>query len=881
MKKRTKLLSLLLVVLMLVSVVTPFAVFATDGEAETPAVSGTGTVSHLTTNKKIIDSGKLVENGFIAAANFDNWTFASTKVNSANAKYVYGAVIGSSTLIGHANKPTWSIDNGALKVVPDTGNDDMFYIRVGGNDTAGSAYADRRFVFQMDYKLGAIGKCEAIIQVDSKISGVGQINFVGCNANGELLTGGALMKDNEGNTIKLSTEEFITLALIADPIADRYWIAVNGEIYNTAGYVFTEAQTYENFFFRDIRVRANFGGSVAANNVHYGFTVDNVQLYFVDDTYTYEDYLKLMEFDGSAAASAFTTTEAILATGKLVENGFILSNTFETWTSTGSKSPSATDLDLYGNTKVGTWTQPINATGNSGSSALVKDGGNTALQVVSKTTEPYYLVRINNASKKAVANDASVSGFIGQSFVYQMDYKADSYDDAEVNLISFYTKATTSSSATHTMVKVLKDGYLKVRDNGSFVSLVSDFGEHIRLSTTEYATIALFVNPQVNRYWIMIDGELVNEAGYVFMHKTDMQKFVVTASGTGGATTDADTYIYDEATGKYLDKDGNVTDNPVPYIYLLYDIRCSLGITTAYVDNTQFYFVDQTYTYNDYLDMVNPVMGNTATLGSTIGYNYYLNLPEKFLAANPDLTAKITVDGKTEEINVADCPVTDYDVDGDGKVDKWVKVTCNLAAAEMTKEIKFVLAQGATVYSNRTDTVKSYAETVANGTDEVAANVAKSMLVYGAYAQKFFNVDADNLAADVTAAELMDIPTEKTYGIVGNRFNYVTSALALQSETVICHYFDNVEGLTFKLNGEDLTAVADGDFWRVEIAVDAANIDTVYALVVSDGTNEYTINYGAISYLQMASSLGNADLDNLVKALYTYNVYADEYVISK
>jgi hypothetical protein len=587
----------------------------------------------------------------------------------------------------------------------------------------------------------------------------------------------------------------------------------------------------------------------------------------------------------SGTVSHLTTPEAINSTGKLIPNGIVLYNTFETWTNTTDQNkPSATDPDLYGNTGVGTWTKPVSATGNNGSAALVDTDtdGNTALEVISNNANPYYLLRINNAAKKAVADDSTISSFIGQSFVYQMDYKPSTLEfGANVSLITFHTKAVSGSEDKVTTVRLTKDGYIQVTNNGYFVDLKDTYGERVRLTANEFTTITLFVNPQINKYWVFINGEVTNEAGYTFLSKDNMKTLVVTASGSNGATTPDDTYLYNESTGEFLDIGGNVTNNPVPYGYMLYDVRCTLGCITAYLDNIQFYFVDQTYTCEDYLGMFDIVKGNTATLGSTIGYNYYLNLPAKFLADNPDIMAKITVNGTTRRIKLADAAVTDKDIDGDGNVDNWVKITCGLSAAEMARDITLTIVQGSTVFYHGTASVKEYAEsiTVANGYTKAAENAAKSMLVYGAYAQKFFDIDEDKLATDVTGAELKDIPTDKKYGIEGTRFNYDASAVALQSEVIICHYFDKVDGLTFTLNGKQLNAVADGDRFRVDITgIKAVDLDTVYALVVSDGTNSYTINYSAVGYAQqVVASSGNADLINLVKAMYTYNVYADAY----
>ena len=464
----------------------------------------------------------------------------------------------------------------------------------------------------------------------------------------------------------------------------------------------------------------------------------------------------------------------------------------------------------------------------------VKQNQDTILEVVGENnkalkTTPAYKTGTTTLADHYFGVIGNQTAYAGMSYVYQMDFKIDEYNTETALVLQVRT-----SNGTDSLVRVDADGYL-IRETG--ICFQDKFGNAFKLTPGEFTTIAVLVNPVLNKYWVMIDGVLATQDGLKLR-----------------TTADATCYVSQIKAG-----------------YKTYAFS---------IDNAQLYFVDDTYTYEDYLGMFNPVKGNTATLGSTIGYNYYLNTPAEFLAANPDLTAKITVDGKTEKIKIADCPVTDYDVDGDGNVDNWVKVTYNLSAAEMTKEIKFELVQGVTVYSTRIDTIKAYAETVAAGTG-AAAEAAKSMLVYGAYAQNYFGVNTDNLAADLSEVVLPELPADKQYKVEGKMFNYYFSAVSLQSEVIICHYFTSVEGLTFTVDGEELTAVLDGDLWRVEIAgINAANLDTQYALTVSDGENTYTFSYSAIAYAQLAVSAYGADSDigMLVRALYAYNVAADAYV---
>ena len=601
--------------------------------------------------------------------------------------------------------------------------------------------------------------------------------------------------------------------------------------------------------------------------------------------------------DGKSKVSAFTDKNAILANKKLLTNGLQIYSDYNSWVGTeatksigfGTYADTASTALIYGS-------QGHNAYSNSRSFLYFAEArkndsaagyplydagnmladlgnGNQAAKIDISSgnyaKNAYQIALVGNSGSRANTFARLAKDFAGQTFVYQTDFRVTAFDAHHSGLIQAVSHAATSK-VTNVLVTLNTNGELAA---GGGILKDKD-GNSIKLSKDEFTTLAVIVNPQLNKYWVAVNGYITSEAGYTFMTEAQMKTLVNANDATA-------TYLYDEDTGNFLDKDGNVTESPVPYGYILGQIESHTNFNnkaTYYYDNTMLYFVDQTYTYEDYLAMVSPVAGNTATLGSEIGYNYYLDLSDSFLAENPSLEVKFEVNGKSETFAVAGATVTDYDVDGDGKADTWRKITCNVAAAEMTREIKMTLYQGSTVYYTDTATVKEYADIIIKGDNEAAANVAKSMLVYGAYAQQYFGVDTDKPAIDVTGAELKELPTEKQYGIEGTKFNYLTSTLALQSETIICHYFDEADGLTFTLDGEELTAVADGGRFRVDIAVDAVNLDTVYALVVSDGINSYTINYSAVGYAQMA--VNDARLTNLVKALYTYNVYADAYSVS-
>lgn len=595
--------------------------------------------------------------------------------------------------------------------------------------------------------------------------------------------------------------------------------------------------------------------------------------------------------DGKSRVSAHTDKTAILSNPKLLTNGLQAYTDFGNWEETdiqssalGNVASSKDNAKLYGVQGTNTYLNFLNSTINKTSFLVTDAFGNKYVKLVSSNDNKNLSqkVIVGNAYDRTKAYGSVAKDFAGNSFIYQTDIKTSDFtytaSPGSTGLM-VRTWSVSSGQLTKTLVGYNLDGSLclaggsKLRDKN---------GNAVYLSTEDFNTIAVLVNPGQNRYWVMLDGKVINEDGYEFLTKEDMKTLV-------NADDNSATYLYDSERDVYLDKDGNETSSPVPYEYLLSEVLFTHkgGISTPYdvcYDNTMLYFVDDTFTYDDYLKLLEPVAGTSATLGSEIGYNYYLRISDTFLAENPSLEAVFDINGVRQVIKIADAVVTNYDVDGDGKVDNFRKVTCKVPVAEMTCEIKMTLRQGFNVYEEMTSTVKEYADKVASGSDTVAANAAKSLLLYGAYAQAYFGVNTDKPAASLDIIEMKALPTEKGYSIEGSGSGYLGSRLMLRSSATIVHYFSSIEGLTFTLDGTTvLTPVKDGSDYRIDIeGIVASDLDRIYSLKVSDGENEYTINYSAVGYAQLALESSEGDeLKDLVRAMYTYNFYADEYVNAK
>ena len=273
--------------------------------------------------------------------------------------------------------------------------------------------------------------------------------------------------------------------------------------------------------------------------------------------------------------------------------------------------------------------------------------------------------------------------------------------------------------------------------------------------------------------------------------------------------------------------------------------------------------------------------GHTITLDGNIGVNFYMNLGA---AINPEeAVMKFTLpDGSTQQVTGV-------------STDKGYQYTCEVAAKEMTKEIKAQVVAGDAVSKEYTYSVKEYADSILGdeGRYGEVIPLVKAMLNYGAYAQTYFvyNTEApanaglsDTDVSDVTATTLIgfakDAQSNEIAGLAG-------ASLILESETTLKLYFTlpedaKVSDYTFLKESEELTPEKDGEYYYVAIKnIDAKNLDTDYKVTVKCGDNSLEVTYSPMTYcynVLMGYTGEKAEqLKNVVRALYKYNSAANAY----
>lgn len=272
------------------------------------------------------------------------------------------------------------------------------------------------------------------------------------------------------------------------------------------------------------------------------------------------------------------------------------------------------------------------------------------------------------------------------------------------------------------------------------------------------------------------------------------------------------------------------------------------------------------------------VAGYNAQLDKDITFDFYLSMNETNLenAEDGDLKATITkADGSTETVTVG----------ADGKIE------FNVAPKEIGRTLKVKIGSYEFAYSVQEYLEKLiwYAENPTEGVEvsEKDAAIAKSLLVYGGYAQDYFvkkdaeanaYVDTERAYANVdkTLPETAENAAAFEAPQLGENIKYYGAAVAFDYATDIRLYFtvnDAIENHSFAVNDAAVTPVAvDGGYYIAIENIYANQLGNPFKITV-DGTD---FRYGVYNYIAAALNATEVksgalnELQALVKALYQY-----------
>lgn len=276
--------------------------------------------------------------------------------------------------------------------------------------------------------------------------------------------------------------------------------------------------------------------------------------------------------------------------------------------------------------------------------------------------------------------------------------------------------------------------------------------------------------------------------------------------------------------------------------------------------------------------------GYTASLEGNVQMNFYVTLND---VVKNDETARMVFNlpnGTQTTVPVAEAG-------GEQSV-----FSCEVAAKEMSAPITAQIVTDSGNYSQiYTYSVKEYADYMLANPDQYAAeqDVVKAMLTYGSYAQIHFGYNQANLAyeklnvSNVTAQTLASYANSGAQGT--DKVQLAGSSLLLKSNTVLRLFFkvdDSVKNsVTFTYQDQKLPTKVVSGYYTVDITdIAAQNLSDDVTITVDDGSNMADVTYNVMTYCY--NVLANPDSydethQNIVRALYNYGEAAKTYFVNR
>ena len=273
------------------------------------------------------------------------------------------------------------------------------------------------------------------------------------------------------------------------------------------------------------------------------------------------------------------------------------------------------------------------------------------------------------------------------------------------------------------------------------------------------------------------------------------------------------------------------------------------------------------------------VTGYSLTAKEDFGLHLFVNLG--YDAQNDaNAAVKFNIGGTERTIAVSDATF----VKGKGYEFK-LDVPAKAMFDEITAEV--VLSDGAEVIGDAnlgTYSVAGYLnDYLADSTKTELDALAQATLTYGAYADKFFNGSTDATLADVSAVTIDNVAQYKhNINVAEEGIEFIGAALTLESKTSVKLYFkvdeDNLYDITdfdFTVNGNKAEPERNGDYYYITVPkLTAGELAKAQTFTVNDAEFSYSPFSYVYAALADSDAEKEADLINLVKALYLYGVEA-------
>ncbi|MBP0955119.1 MAG: hypothetical protein J6M90_05690 [Oscillospiraceae bacterium] len=222
---------------------------------------------------------------------------------------------------------------------------------------------------------------------------------------------------------------------------------------------------------------------------------------------------------------------------------------------------------------------------------------------------------------------------------------------------------------------------------------------------------------------------------------------------------------------------------------------------------------------------------------------------------------------------------------------EYYSANCYVAAKDMTKAITAEYSVDGIVESTVTKSVRDIAGSYLNSGSDKLENLTKSMLLYGTYAQRYFNITgeepldpADLASDDVVMNKFGSTNAESLSGfkyngseVLNNGITFSGATLTLGADTSLSLYFETKEDIDITVpEGLRVEKATSGKYRIARIRgfkPDALN--QMYTFTV----NSTEISYSPMTYCYnvLTKDTTGDDLKNVCKALHVFGTFADEY----
>lgn len=452
---------------------------------------------------------------------------------------------------------------------------------------------------------------------------------------------------------------------------------------------------------------------------------------------------------------------------------------------------------------------------------------------------------------------------------------------------------------------------------GYILAITNDTDAEVVYNVTQVPPVGYDSNPEV----------ITNMDGYsstISLPEGGEYWYTYTASEAGTVTlsvTDGVNVTVNDETFKY-DLEGNLVSEVVTIEVAEGDV---LKIKINILENENWERPATTYTLTGAFEAAKPEVDLSQYMitftnmdlstEAEIQFRYHVQIPAEVLN-DDDSYILLTKDGFAGEVEYK---YTMKEIREEGKIVNGSYVLCaGIASPEMLRGITleafyngdqnyhFCNTKGVDKGTSFTYSAVDYAHMALAGGTAAQKKLITNILTYGGYAQKFFNVDAENPAYNILSSYKISVPDIETVtadvynqfkasasgtGATFSNFENVLDAAVYQRVDFTLNSGVNVKDCVFTLTGTDLNGtqfsidldptLVSGNTYRVLVEdVPACYWDQTYTVTVTNTVtgDVYTATTSILAHCRTAIRAGsNANLVNLSKAMFLYNIAANEF----